>query len=68
MTRREMLKECKDGAVRNLPRLLGTVGGVWAGLGKLIEPDPNAATKQPACFPSVRPDEQPTPIPDSVGE
>jgi hypothetical protein len=69
MTRREMLLECRDGAVQNLPRLLGMAGGIWGGLSKLVDTrDEHAQTQSPACFPTTAPAEPLAQISEDAGE
>jgi len=69
MTRREMLRECRDGAMRNLPHLLGTAGGLWAGLAGLVaEETPTATIEQPSCFTSAPVTEPSATIPENAGE
>lgn len=69
MTRREMLKECRDSAVRNLPRLLGSAAGLWTGVEKLLEEQiPPAEVESAACFPAAPAATAKTRTSDNAGE
>lgn len=69
MTRREMFRQCRDGAVQNLPRLLGMAGGVWGALGRQLEPQETLADRErPACFPPARATGDVATTSDSAGE